>query len=332
MKKIITLILLALLLIAAITACKKPVDGVNIDRALLLFVGETKTITPAFVPPDASNQNITWESSDPKVAIVNNGKVTGKTIGRAIITVKTQDNGRTAKCFVSICQPIEPEMVWVEGGTFTMGCTDEQGDDCFDSENPSHQVTLSNFYIGKYVVTQKEWVAVMGGVPYDLIKEGDNLPIHNITMEQIQTYINRLNAYTGKNYRLPTEAEWEYAARGGQKSKGYKYSGSDNANSVAWHYDNIMVIGPQPVGTKQPNELGIYDMSGNVYEMCSGWYGAYTSAPQTNPIGATTGTNYINRGGAWHNVAWFCRVSHRGYPLAGYQYASSGFRLVLSEK
>jgi len=330
MKKIITLILLALLLIAAISACKRPVDGVNLERNLLLFVGETKTIAPTFVPPDASNQNVTWESSDPKVATVDNGKVTGKTIGRAIITVKTQDNGRTAKCFVSVCQPIEPEMVWVEGGTFTMGCTEEQGDDCFDDENPSHQVTLSGFYIGKYQITQKEWIAAM--VTNPSLKIGENLPVHEISWHNTQEYISILNAYTGKNYRLPTEAEWEYAARGGQKSEGYKYSGSNNFQEVAWC--DYLSGGPFDVGTKKPNELGIYDMSGNVAEWCNDWYSKYVDIIQTNPTGPETGTLRVIRGSTWCSSSSirFLRVSARhkkGYNLA---IQDGGFRLVLSEK
>jgi formylglycine-generating enzyme required for sulfatase activity len=259
-RKIFKFLAIAVLLTTAIIACKKPVDGVNIDRDLLLLVGETAILIPSFIPPDAHNQKVSWESSDPSVATVDNGNVTGIKVGRAIITVKTEDGGRTAKCFVSVTQPIEPEMVWVEGGTFTMGCTDEQGEDCYNDELPSHQITLSGFYIGKYEITQKEWVAAMGDNPS--LKNGDKIPVHCIGLGKVQEYINRLNAVTGKDYRLPTEAEWEYAARGGNKSEGYKYSGSNNVHEVAWC--DFISGGPFNVGTKKANELGIYDMSGNV--------------------------------------------------------------------
>jgi len=323
-RKTINLISIVLLLIAVITACKSPVDGVNIDKELLLAVGQTKTITPTFVPPDASNQNVTWESSDSKVATVDNGKVTGKSAGKATITVKTQDGGKTAKCYVTVIQPIEPVMVWVEGGTFTMGCTDGE---CNPAELPTHQVTLNSFYIGKYQITQKEWFATMLDNPS--YHRGDNIPVHYISRNDAEKYISTLNAATGKKYRLPTEAEWEYAARGGNKSQGYIYSGSDDIDAIAWYQDNCHA--PRNVGTKQPNELGIYDMSGNVWEVCSDWWSLYTENNQTNPTGPATGTLIVMRGGAWNMYPMYIRVAARTNWAPETRALTIGFRLVLSE-
>ncbi len=165
-----------------------------------------------------------------------------------------------------------PQMVLVEGGTFTMGCTDEQVGDCNDDEKPAHQVTVSNFQIGKYEVTQAEWKAVMGNNPSEF-KNCDHCPVHLVSWNDVQEFIKKLNQKTGKNYRLPTEAEWEYAARGGQKSNKTEFAGSQNLDAVGW-YDHNSDSKPHPVGGKAPNELGIYDMSGNVWEWCADWYGA----------------------------------------------------------
>jgi formylglycine-generating enzyme required for sulfatase activity len=324
MKIFIKFLAVALILIQVTTACKKEsVQGVNLDSSILyLFVDEKTTLTPSFVPPTAYNKKVIWESDDTNVASVENGKVTGKAMGKATITVITEDGGKKAKCIVYVLQPIEPKLVWVEGGTFTMGCTD---DECIENELPSHEVTLSGFYIGKYVVTQKEWVATMGKNPSTFII-GDSFPVHRVNWDLIQEYIAKLNAYTGKNYRLPTEAEWEYAARGGNKTKGYKYSGSDFADNVAWYGNNCSIL--QPVGKKQPNELGIYDMSGNILEFCSDRYGKYPISPQINPTGyGTENSGHVLRGGCWTLSRFWVRNSYRG---CGESY-QDGFRLVLPE-
>jgi len=188
------------------------------------------------------------------------------------------------------------EMVFVEGGTFMMGCTKEQGSDCWDDEKPAHQVTLSSYYIGKYEVTQAQWVAVMGKNPSTF--KGDQLPVNKVNWNDAQEFIRRLNSLTGKQYRLPTEAEWEFAARGGNNSRGYKYSGSNTVGDVAWYAENSR-RSTHPVGTKQPNELGIYDMSGNVSEWCNDWYGDYTDSPQTDPKGPSSGTARVRRSSTW---------------------------------
>jgi formylglycine-generating enzyme required for sulfatase activity len=222
--------------------------------------------------------------------------------------------------------PAEPEMIFVQGGTFRMGCTTEQQSDCENDENPLHSVTVSSFRIGKYEVTQAQWKLIMGSNPSNF--KGDNLPVEKISWNDTQTFISRLNATTGKKYRLPTEAEWEYAARGGAQSKGYKYSGNHKLNNIGWFADNSGGA-TYPVGTKPPNELGIYDMSGNVWEWCNDWYGAYPASAQQDPIGASSGSSRVNRGGSWYSYASYCRVSIRNGNSPGHGNNALGFRLVL---
>ena len=219
-----------------------------------------------------------------------------------------------------------PEMVYVEGGTFTMGATSELGSDALYEEKPAHSVTLDGYYIGKYEVTQKLWKAVMGSNPSDF--KGDNLPVENVSWDDVQEFLRKLNAMTGKRYRLPTEAEWEFAARGGNNSRGYKYSGSNSLGSVAWYYDNSGDR-THAVGTKSPNELGIYDMSGNVLEWCQDWYGSYSSSSQRNPQGPNSGSSRVIRGGSWDDSAGRCRVSYRYYGTPDDRRDILGFRLAL---
>lgn len=220
------------------------------------------------------------------------------------------------------------EMVYMQGGTFQMGATAEQGSDAYDDEKPVHSVTLSDFHIGKYEVTQGLWKEVMGENP-SYNKAGDNYPVEMVSWEDCQRFIERLNSRTGLNFRLPTEAEWEYAARGGQKSRGYKYSGSTyDLGSVAW-YEGNSGNRTHPVGQKQANELGLYDMSGNVYEWCYDWYGRYSSSSQRNPSGPASGASRVLRGGSYSYNARYCRVSNRYNFGPGYRY-DSGLRLVLA--
>ena len=218
-------------------------------------------------------------------------------------------------------------MVYVEGGTFTMGATFEQQEPDYD-EKPTHRVSLSSFYIGKYEVTQALWKAVMGSNPSHF--EGDNLPVENVSWNDCQTFLRKLNAMTGKTFRLPTEAEWEFAARGGNRNRGYQYSGSNVLSDVAWYYDNSGSK-THNVGTKAPNELGIYDMSGNVWEWCQDWKGSYIGSAQTNPKGPSSGSYRVDRGGSWFNFAWSCRVACRYCHTPDYRYFDLGFRLALSQ-
>ncbi|WP_302428048.1 SUMF1/EgtB/PvdO family nonheme iron enzyme [uncultured Prevotella sp.] len=223
---------------------------------------------------------------------------------------------------------ISIDMVRVEAGTFTMGATAEMKEP-YDDEKPTHRVTLTNdYYIGKYEVTQALWQAVMGNNPSSF--KGDNLPVEQVSWNDCQKFISQLNRITGKTFRLPTEAEWEYAARGGNKSRGYQYSGSNNLSDVAWYTDNSGYK-THTVGTKQPNELGIYDMSGNVLEWCQDWYGIYSSSSQINPTGATSGSDRVNRGGSWLYDARDSRSSYRYEIMPNCRIGSLGVRLVFSE-
>lgn len=217
-------------------------------------------------------------------------------------------------------------MVYVSGGTFTMGATAEQGSEADGDEKPTHRVTLSSFSIGRYEVTQEEWEAVMGNNPS--VYKGVRRPVENVSWDDCQKFIRKLNSLTGKKFRLPTEAEWEYAARGGNKSKRYKYSGSNNIGDVAW-YDVNINDNTHSVGQKSPNELGIYDMSGNVWEWCEDWYGDYNSSTQNNPLGTANGPGRVRRGGGWGNGSGDCRVSYRSYytPINGSNII--GLRLAL---
>ena len=220
------------------------------------------------------------------------------------------------------------ELVKVEAGSFNMGATSEM-ENPYEDEKPIHRVTLTNnYYIGKYEVTQALWQAVMGSNPSCF--KGDDLPVERVSWNDCQDFISKLNAMTGKRFRLPTEAEWEYAARGGKKSRGYQYSGSNTLGDVAWYGDNSGSK-THAVGTKQPNELGIYDMAANVEEWCQDRYGSYSSSPQTNPTGAASGSNRVIRGGDWFFLAWDCRTSCRGFRAPGDRFNYLGLRLVLSE-
>ena len=222
----------------------------------------------------------------------------------------------------------EPEMVFVAGGSFTMGCTFEQGSDCASDEKPSHEVQLTGFAIAKYEVTQALWKQVMGNNPSRF--KGDDLPVENVTWDDVQVFLQRLNAKTGKNYRLPTEAEWEYAARGGQQSRQTQFSGGSDLETVAWCTANSENT-THAVGTRQPNELGLYDMSGNVWEWCSDYYGQYSSDKQTNPTGATKGTARIVRGGCYAAIGRQCRVASRKSLYQGGKDYMTGFRLAMDD-
>ena len=247
----------------------------------------------------------------------------------------------------------------VAGGTFAMGATPEQGSDADKDEKPVHQVTLSDYYIGETEVTQELWQAVMGttvtqqrdkrNTSLPLAGVGNNLPMYYVSWNECQEFIKKLNEMTGQTFHLPTEAEWEYAARGGQNSKGYKYSGSNNLDDVAWYlrnsgdkylsedsynYKDFYNCNTHPVAQKQANELGLYDMSGNVWEWCQDIRGRYNSNAQTNPAGPNTGTEYgrMVRGGSWYENPWVCRVSKRRSYSQGGEYSRSwdrGFRLAL---
>jgi len=322
------------MLVCGIISCKKEVKVTSVqlnETALTLYVGDTATIIATIQPADAAERGLNWSSNNNNVASVWNGTITAKSEGTATITATTRDGNKTAQCKVTVINsfhPAVPEMVWVEGGTFTMGCTDGElnvAGQISPYEIPTHQVTLSSFKMAKYLVTQKQWELVMGTtinqqrekMGYsEMYGEGDNYPMYYVSWQDAQDFINKLNELTRKKYRLPTEAEWEFAARGGNngKNNNHKYSGGNDIDAVAWYYDEYSdsyEMTTKPVGTKAPNELGIYDMSGNLWEFCSDLFEYYTEQPQTNPVGRGAYNNHVIRGGCFGNKATQCRVSYR---------------------
>jgi len=299
-----------------------------------------------------------WKSDKENIATVNSdGIVKGVRVGNAKISIIGENDKVLKSVTIKVttakgsCNdgppPPPPEMIFVEGGTFTMGCKEQTG--CNSNERPPHPVTLSNFYIGKYVITQAKWEEIMGNNPSTGSTISADYPVVNVSWNDIvgtsgnsvvingteyfeNGFIYKLNKLTGYTYRLPTEAEWEYAARGGRKSQNFMYSGSNNVGDVSV----FGTTATQIVGSKQPNELGLYDMSGNVWEWCSDWLStSYPSTQQTNPLGPefpqdAQNRDRVIRGGSWRNAANNSRVAHRGgnWPQNRHNYI--GFRVAHS--
>ena len=257
------------------------------------------------------------------------------------VKVKDMESQKSEKVVISnetkptsiiLNNPYPFKMIFVPGGTFQMGSNE------YDDEKPIHSVTLSDYYLGETQVTQGLWKAVMGDNP-SRFKKGDDYPVECVSWNDIvNKFLPELNRQTGKNFCLPTEAQWEFAARGGNKSKGYKYSGSNNIKDVAIYrevsYDlgkNNPNYGTHAVKSKSPNELGIYDMSGNVWEWCQDWYNEnyYKDSPSSDPTGPSSGSSRVLRGGSWSGRAEYCRVSYRSghNPVNGY--SDCGMRLAL---
>ena len=220
---------------------------------------------------------------------------------------------------------VQFKMVGVKGGTFQMGSTDG-----LDDEVPVHSVSVSSFRIGETEVTQELWTAVMGKAPVisDAFSVGDKKPAVSVSWDECQTFIKQLNAKTGRTFRLPTEAEWEFAARGGTKSKGYTYSGSNTVGNVAWYSENSG-LHAQKVAGKAPNELGLYDMSGNAREMCQDWYGPYSADAQVNPTGPKKGSYRVVRGGGHASEAASSRTTLRSYAPTTSKNIETGLRLAM---
>lgn len=219
---------------------------------------------------------------------------------------------------------IQNNMVWVTGGRFIMGSDAGEAD-----ERPAYKVTVDGYAISKYPVTQRQWAAIMGTNPSEFVG-CDQCPIDKVTWNDAQKFIETLNALTGKKYSLPTEAEWEYAAKGGTNWQAFRYSGSDNIEEVAWYAGNGGRR-PHPVGEKQPNTLGLYDMSGNVWEWCLDWYNKnyYEQNEDNNPMGPESGSGRVRRGGSWFTQAGTCKVTTRNSVKQDYSDDIGGFRLVL---
>ena len=263
---------------------------------------------------------------------------TNEEIERLIVECKSGTVTSLGQDFTETAYGLNMRMIYVEGGTFTMGCTSEQGGDCGSDESPNRRTTVNSFYMGMLEVTQSQWEKVMGTSVYQQRNKanpewsmrgtGSDYPMYYVSWEEAKEFCRRLSQQTGKTYRLPTEAEWEYAARGGKKAEGTKYSGSNYLGSVAWYSENSNGS-THPCGTKQANALGIYDMSGNVCEWCEDWYGSYLSYDTNNPKGATTGQYRVLRGGSWYGSASYCRVADRSNDSPDIRYSSTGFRVVL---
>lgn len=298
-------------------------QGQKFDISLSLSAdgGKTFTITPLSITGDikqitaGQGKKIIWN------VLLDNDEVIGDNF---VFMLKAK---------INLMVDYGIEMVFVSGGTFTMGCT-ESVTDCFGSEKPAHRVKVKSFLIGKYEVTLHQWNMVMGSLSSQNNQAGinncDECPVELVSWNDIQQFISILNKNTGKKFRLPTEAEWEFAARGGNLSKGYKFSGGNKAVQVSWIIDNSGNT-IHKTGLKQPNELGLFDMSGNVWEMCSDWYGEYDNLPQVNPEGAKWGTGKVLKGGCYLLNSLRSRISSRGTTDPAVREKGSGFRLVCDE-
>ena len=273
-------------------------DYIDYSSTLIVKEGETAMLTAKLEKPKAE-----------QTVAVSNPQATSS-VGNQVISV---DN-------------VSFNMIRVDGGTFMMGATNEQIGAAESDERPVHQVTIAPFYIGETEVSQALWEIVMGYNPSYF--NGSNRPVENISWDDCQEFIQKLNQKTGRNFRLPTEAEWEFAARGGNKSCRYKYSGSNNIKDVARFTENSKNK-THAVKTKEANELGLYDMSGNVWEWCNDRYGSYSSSIQTNPTGPSSGSLRVYRGGSWNYAEWHCRVSERSGDKPNNRASDFGLRLAL---
>ncbi len=343
-----------ILSIAFLHSCKKDedksVESVALNEtALQLGVDESFQLVATISPSDADNKAVNWASSDKTIATVDaTGRVTGVKLGKATITVTTEDGNKTATCELTVIpKQDEVETVFVKGGTFMMGSP--EGEQEAADEMPQHQVILNDFKIGKYEVTNAQYAKFLnakgkheenGNIWMDIsiygskielvggkykVKAGyENYPVIQVTWFGATAYAEWAGG------RLPTEAEWEYAARGGNQSKGYRYSGSDNIDEVAWYYENSNEE-LHKVGTKKANELGAYDMTGNVAEWCSDWYNKdyYENSPTNNPQGASTGSERVSRGGHFGTLDAYCYVGFRRRYEPGIKSSDFGFRIVI---
>ena len=308
-----------------------------VEDYVVLEVGDHSALTIVLNPGDTGGVTLTWESTDETVVTVANGEVTAVAPGVCDVIVRCQ--GKEASCEIAVLKTVSVNgvsfsMMPVRGGTFMMGAPLTQTGSGVN-EKPQHQVTLSDYMIGVTEVTQELWYAVMGHTPGHF-KGHPKHPVEDVSWTDCESFIKALSELTGLNFYLPTEAQWEYAAKGGDRSKGYVFAGSDSIVPVAWYYTNSSAVGidhpdygTHDVATKRPNELRIYDMSGNVNEWCADWYAPYTADAQTNPTGPESGNYKVFRGGCWDDYAKNCRVCFR-YPQAvTFKSDKQGLRLAL---
>lgn len=344
-------IVLTSLLIVFTTACNKETDREPV--ALFTMSSEEVLVNASvrFTNGSLDAEKYLWNFGDEQTSVESSPVHSYIEMGDYTVTLKAYSgNGTKMSEYVAKIKVLPNpenvlfpfgwrdtiEMVKVEGGTFTMGGTSEQGRDVGVDELPAHEVTLSDYYISKYEVTQKQWISVMGSLRNPSYHKGNNTkgsdyPVENVTYEEVEEFLNRLNKQTGEKYLLPTEAQWEFAARGGTKSQGYKFSGSNNIDSVAWFVENSDDV-THIVGQKQPNELGLYDMNGNVWEWCRDYYAEYTDESQEDPHGPGIGVERVIRGGSYLGVEKYNRISNRYFASPFRKRYNRGFRIVLMPK
>ncbi len=328
---------LSVVLAIACTSCKKDdPNAFKFDTSTVYVMPNEYNFAEAILTPSDESVVISYSVANAdiaKVSVVGSKcRVDGVSAGSTVITASC--NGKTATCNVLVMTKDElaqylpdtrytaiGKFVKVNPGTFGMGAADGA-----DNEKPVHSVTITKpYYLGAYELTQEAWESVMGSNPS--VDKGDNFPVNNITYNQILSFLSTVKEAQGSEYRLPTEAEWEYAARGSDKSSGSKFSGSNDINEVAWYDGNEGVL-PHSVGTKSPNEIGLYDMSGNILELCSDKLGSYTSTSQVDPVGKT-GSTYVVRGGKFDSPDKECSVTYRIGVNATDKFYNMGCRLVL---
>lgn len=315
-----------------------PIESLSLVKDYLVMeVGDCNALTVVLNPDVTGGVTLAWESTDETVVTVTNGEVTAIAPGVCDVIVRCQ--GKEASCEIAVLKTVTVNgvsfsMMPVRGGTFIMGAPMTQTGSNVN-EKPQHPVTLSDYMIGVTEVTQELWHAVMGHTPGHF-KGHPKRPVENVSWSDCDAFIKALNEQTGLTFQFPTEAQWEYAAKGGDRSKGYVFAGSDSIMPVAWYYTNSSAVGEDhpdygthDVATKRPNELRIYDMSGNVNEWCADWYAPYTADAQTNPTGPASGNYKVFRGGCWNDYAKVCRVCFR-YPQAvTFKNDKQGLRLAL---
>ena len=348
-----------LFMLMAFTGCKHEVESITLNTERIMMEKGSSRELKAVVLPDKAPQDVLWKSNDITVAkVIHPGGIyavgegeckiiayAGDRRAECTVIVFAKNGGDTGHVPVDTVKPpkdlsftvnnVSFELAGVEGGGFMMGGTPEQGSDAGENEFPVHKVILKDFNIMKTEVTQAMWKAVMGSLPSNISFVDDNQPVIQVNWYDCQAFVDSLNKklaskLKGRKFSIPTEAQWEYAARGGQKSQGYKYAGSNDINEVAWHPDNSGGK-PHEVATKSPNELGLYDMSGNVYEWCLDWRCAYRGENQTDPCYMNQESEYIkiNRGGSFSWTTRGCRITSRGGIPPTDRRDDVGLRLVL---
>lgn len=360
-KSLRLIIFVAAVAIVGLYSCKKQektgntgnnthigITDIKLDKNTLeLKEGDTVTLKVAILPENATDKRVSWLSSKPEVATVDaTGKVSAIAKGEASIIVIAVDGGKAAVCNVKVKANFDPsstvngvkfEFAAIPEGSFFMGSPEDEPERGKDEIR--HKVTLSAFFMSKYEVTQAQWKAVMGNNNNPSYFVGDNLPVEQVSYNDVRKFITKLNDITGKEYRLPTEAEWEYACRAGTDTP---FGTGNNITTDEANYDGQYPYNKNPkgvnrqkttaVGTFKPNAWGLYDMHGNVWEWCSDLYGEYSSADQTNPKGPATGSTVVNRGGSWLNEAAAARSANRYDDKPEHNFSNLGFRLAISAK